>query len=306
MESGSKRRRSVTAVIFIFCAISCFKSVSPGQVGTNYDEIFNSDHIPPLCIYDRYIMQSYFTTRTCLNDSEFRNYLLRQECSDKDPNTVAPAVSLLQGRNITGEGSHRNLFTSIKLLRLLHHSQSHLNELVIVERLPLGVFADPFELQSLQQRRAFRDVSVFGDTNLELPSFRSNRSVVEIHVEISSRDYENGEISLKIPLHARYQPLEESGYSRVEFGEPDLFLCSSHVPNQEQEQRTCMVLSIGGSSKTGEENRSLVWEIPAGIRDHTEYVSAFTFAAAVLSAFSILAASVFSSKVESCKNSKQS
>lgn len=51
----------------------------------------------------------------------------------------------------------------------------------------------------------FSDVSVFGDTNLELPSFRSNRSVVEIHVEISSRDYENGEISIKLPLHARYQ-----------------------------------------------------------------------------------------------------
>lgn len=46
---------------------------------------------------------------------------------------------------------------------------------------------------------------MFGDTNLELPSFRSNRSVVEIHVKISSRDYANGEITLKLPLHARYQ-----------------------------------------------------------------------------------------------------
>ncbi|CAA7014646.1 unnamed protein product [Microthlaspi erraticum] len=298
---GSKRRRSVTAVILIFCAISCLKSVSSGQVGTN------SDHIPPLlCIHDQYIMQSYSTRHTCLNDSEFRNYLLSQQCSHKDPNIVPPVSSLLQGtRNITGQGSHRNLLTSINLLRLPHSQQSHLNELVIVERLPLGVFADPFELQSLQQRRAFKDVSVFGDTNLELPSFRSNRSVVEIHVEISSRDYENGEISLNLPLHARYQSLEESGYSRVVFGEPDLFLCSSYVPNQEQEQRTCLVLSIGGF-KTEEESRSLVWEIPAGIRDHTEYVSAFTFAAAVLSAISILLASVFSSKVESCKNSKQS
>ncbi|KAF3485137.1 hypothetical protein F2Q69_00055471 [Brassica cretica] len=197
---------------------------------------------------------------------------------------------MLQHRDVTGEGSHRHLLTTIKLRSF--HSQSHLHELVIVERLPLGVFADPFELQSLQQRRAFRDVSVFGDTDLEQPSFRSNRSVVEIHVEING----NGEISVKLPLHARYQPIGESGYSRVEFGEPDLFLCSRHVPNQEHEQRRCLVLSVG-RSKT--QTRSVVWKIPAGIRSHTEYVSVVTFVAAVLSAFSILVASVLSSKVES-------
>ncbi|CAH2046154.1 unnamed protein product [Thlaspi arvense] len=308
---GSNRRRSVIAVIFICCAISSLNpTTSTSQVGTNYgdsDEIFkDSDHNPSFCISDQYIMRSYFTARTSLNDSEFRDFLLLQECSDenpsKDPNVV-PAVSLLQQREITGEGSHRHLLTSIKLL--LRHSQSQLHELVIVERLPLGVFADPFELQNLQQRKAFSDVSVFGDTNLELPSFRSNRSVVEIHVGISSRDHEdeNGEISVKLPLHARYQSLEESGYSRVEFGEPDLFLCSSHVPNQGHEERRCSVLSIGGS-KT--ETRSVVWEIPAGIKNHTEYVSVLTFVAAVLSAFSILVASVLSLKVESSKNPKQS
>ncbi|AED95436.1 unnamed protein product [Arabidopsis thaliana] len=298
---GSQRRRSVIALIFICCAIS---STSSDQVGTNYrdsHEFFDSDTI---CISDQYIMESYFTTYTSLDDSEFRNFLLLQQCSDKVPtqdSNIVPATSFIQHRNITGEGSHRNLITSIKLL--LHHSESQFRELVIVERLPLGVFADPFELQSLQQRRAFSDVSVFGDTNLELPSFRSNRSVVEIHVEISSRNYENGEISFKLPLHARYQPLDDSGYSRVEFGEPDLFLCSSHVQNQRRERRRCLVLSIG-RSKT--ETRSVFWDIPAGIRGHTEYVSALTFAAAVFSAFSILVASVLSSKGESCKNLKQS
>ncbi|EFH41415.1 predicted protein, partial [Arabidopsis lyrata subsp. lyrata] len=276
------------------------------MVGTNYrdsDAFFNSDSI---CISDQYIMESYFTRHTSLGDSEFRNFLLLQQCSNKvhtQDSNIVPSTSLIQHRNITGEGSHRNLLTSIKFQLLHLHSESEFRELVIVERLPLGVFADPFELQSLQQRKVFSDVSVFGDTNLELPSFRSNRSVVEIHVEISSRDYENGGISLKLPLHARYQPLDDSGYSRVEFGGPDLFLCSSHVQNQRHEQRRCLVLLIG---RLKTETRSVFWDIPAGIRGHTEYVSALTFAAAVLSAFSILVASVLSSKVESCKNSKQS
>ncbi|KAJ0240624.1 Phosphatidylinositol-glycan biosynthesis class X-like protein [Hirschfeldia incana] len=288
MES-SKRGRSVISAIFIFFALSCFNPISTTQV-----ELSDSD---TFCVSDHYIMQSYFTTNSSLDESEFRSFLRLQQCSENISNEDVPVVAMLQQRDITGEGSHRHLLTSIKLRSF--NSQSQLHEVVIVERLPLGVFADPFELQSLQQRRAFRDVSVFGDTDLEQPSFRSNRSVVEIHVDVS----ETGEISVKLPLHARYQPIGESGYSRVEFGEPDLFLCSRLVPNEEHEQRRCLVLSIG-RSKT--ETSSVVWEIPAGIRSHTEYVSVITFVAAVLSALSILVASVLSSKVESCKNTKQS
>lgn len=55
----------------------------------------------------------------------------------------------------------------------------------------------------------FADAAVFGDTNLELPSFRSNQSVVEIHVSIASivlSKYEDQwEANLEVPLHARYQ-----------------------------------------------------------------------------------------------------
>lgn len=53
----------------------------------------------------------------------------------------------------------------------------------------------------------FSDAAVFGDSNLELPSFRSNRSVVEIHTEISSGEDINSnqmEIKIELPLHARY------------------------------------------------------------------------------------------------------
>ena len=55
----------------------------------------------------------------------------------------------------------------------------------------------------------FTDAAVFGDTNLELPSFRSNQTVVEIHMSIDSivplRDEDESEVILKVPLHARYQ-----------------------------------------------------------------------------------------------------
>lgn len=52
----------------------------------------------------------------------------------------------------------------------------------------------------------FRDVAVFGDTNLELPSFLSNRSAVEIHLDVDSNIfYQSADINLELPLHARYQ-----------------------------------------------------------------------------------------------------
>lgn len=112
------------------------------QVGTS---MLDSD---TFCISDQYIMKSYFTTQSSLNESEFRSFLRLQRCSENIPyEKDVPAVATLQHREVAGEGSHRHLLTTIGL------RQSHLHELVIVERLPLGVFADPFELQSLQQRR---------------------------------------------------------------------------------------------------------------------------------------------------------
>lgn len=54
----------------------------------------------------------------------------------------------------------------------------------------------------------FSDVAVFGDTDLELPTVRSNLTVVEIHMDVGpgglSSDEDGLEINLHIPLHVRY------------------------------------------------------------------------------------------------------
>lgn len=61
-------------------------------------------------------------------------------------------------------------------------------------------------------------MAVFGDKNLELPSFRSNRTVVEIHMSIASKMLSSHEddlvVNLEIPLHARY-PV--SGFNGLSF-----------------------------------------------------------------------------------------
>lgn len=64
----------------------------------------------------------------------------------------------------------------------------------------------------------FTDAAVFGDTNLELPSVVSNRSVVEVHIDVDLNivsGHSNGlEINVEVPLHARYPVCEKnSGFS---------------------------------------------------------------------------------------------
>ncbi|KAF0890060.1 hypothetical protein E2562_036435, partial [Oryza meyeriana var. granulata] len=97
-------------------------------------------------------------------------------------------------------------------------------QLVGEENLPNGVFADPFELQHFVERKVFLDVAVFGDTNLELPSALSNQSSVEIHVDLAPSASMNCNLVIDLPLHARYPPLDASGYATVEFGSPDQLL----------------------------------------------------------------------------------
>lgn len=108
---------------------------------------------------DNYIAKSYFNRYDSLIDLEF-DYFVANEIPLglfevlKDKYHVVPALSGLH-RNVNGEGSHRHLSSSIifKLpLELKTELIAHSCEFIIIERLPSGVFADPFELQHLVQR----------------------------------------------------------------------------------------------------------------------------------------------------------
>lgn len=67
---------------------------------------------------------------------------------------LIPRLSILQ-HYLTGEGSHRHLSSSIKLSGQLESKAElprHTCKAIIIEKLPSGIFADPFELQHLLQR----------------------------------------------------------------------------------------------------------------------------------------------------------
>ncbi|KAK4364663.1 hypothetical protein RND71_016021 [Anisodus tanguticus] len=124
---------------------------------------------------DKYVANSYFSKHDNLVDSKFKDFIahdiLSSACVSLQGNVkFAPKLTVLH-QKLIGEGSHRRLSSSLRLKRSSESISSPPKscEVIIVERLPSGIFTDPFELQHLVQRGVFRDAAVFGDTNLELP-----------------------------------------------------------------------------------------------------------------------------------------
>ncbi|KAJ0054265.1 hypothetical protein Pint_03476 [Pistacia integerrima] len=286
--------RNVAIAMMVFAAVS----IEVGRSETNSG-------------FKKYLMTSYFEKYENLVDSNFQDFLghvLHSGLCEVLPDNLRPVSkhSVLQ-RHLIGEGSHRHLSSSIRFdIDPKSVAQLPINycEVLVVERLPAGVFADPFELQHLQQRGVFTDIAVFGDTNLELPSFRSNQSAVEIHMNVDPNIFQEKalEIKLQLPLHARYQPLDESGYSRIKFSDPDLFMhCCIKGKLQNQ---SCLFISATDHAESKTE--AAVWRIPSGIKAHSEIVSVVTFISAILSTLAIVWASIFCSDIKPGKSSKQS
>nr|CAD1827971.1 unnamed protein product [Ananas comosus var. bracteatus] len=213
------------------------------------------------------------------------------KCEGPNVDITVLGVSELQ-RKLVGEGSHRNLVSTLRFIDCSDAMPNFLNsydcEAVIIERLPRGVFADPFELQHLVNRRVFADVAVFGDTNLELPSALSNKSIVQIHMDLQHHNLlSNCEIVIELPLHARYPPLDVSGYATVDIGGPDLLL---RFRPKEVSSNSCFwsvtPVDVGPA-------KMVKWQIPCGRKAHSGIVSTITFVSALVGAMSIVFSAVF-------------
>ncbi|KAJ3696020.1 hypothetical protein LUZ60_001397 [Juncus effusus] len=203
-----------------------------------------------------------------------------------------PTISNLDGnfelqRNLEGEGSHRRLISKLKFGNQLPSFDGFNCELVIIESLH-EVFADPFELQRLVKRKVYLDAAVFGDTNLELPSALSNQSIVEIHMDMVHAFNAHHELTIELPLHARYPPLDSSGYKTVEIPPPQLYTrCRQN--KKEKESSSCHwrspVLNVGPTE-------TVMWRAPCGDEAHGGFVKSFTFVTALVCALCIVFASV--------------
>ena len=97
------------------------------------------------------------------------------------------------------------------------------------------------------------------------------------------------------------QPLDKSGYSRVKFGPPNLFMsCSIEGTSHNQ---SCLFTSTSISSEL--ESGEIVWRIPSGIKTHARIVSVVTFILPLLPTLLIVLTCIFYSDAKPCKNQKQ-
>jgi phosphatidylinositol glycan class X len=225
-------------------------------------------------------------------DPNYPNVLSNRFVSTKSCESLLNIVKVIKifnlHRSLEGEGSHRRLISKIIGIES-DSSSTYLDgfncELVIIESLN-GVFADPFELQRLVNRRVYLNAAVFGDTNLELPTALSNSSFVEIHMDLASSSKENHELVIELPLHVRYPPLDGSGYSNVEISQPDLYISCRKKDIDNDCRWGVTVLEVGPTE-------TVKWLIPCGDEAHTTVVSSLTFLSALICALSIVFTSIF-------------
>ncbi|XP_048230571.1 phosphatidylinositol-glycan biosynthesis class X protein isoform X2 [Ricinus communis] len=293
-------------------SFSC-KKLAMSVARCNSDSISNNLNIGSSS-FKKYIVEHYFEKYENFVESHFQDFMadkvLHHSCKLLPDNPNDLYRLSVTNRLLIGEGSHRHLYSSIKF----HFQSESISQLpnftnckfIILERLPSGVFADPFELQHLLQRGAFADLAVFGDTNLELPSVASNRSIVEIHMNFSTRIFfgqtNELEISIDLPLHARYPPSGESGYFEIEFGAPDLLMNCKMEGNLSNQSCLFTPNIVCIESNTG----TILWRVPSGTRTHAGIVSVVTFFTAVVSTLVIVVASFLSSDINSVKTFKLS
>ncbi|KAJ6819656.1 phosphatidylinositol-glycan biosynthesis class X protein [Iris pallida] len=311
MRSAARGIRIPKLVIFVFYSLlvssgSCSGNhvdSSSDKVGSCTLDVVVGNNQSSLtgclpCSHD-YLTNSYFKTHNSILDSDFHAFVAQRICSDDsckgmDGSIIVVGLSDLF-RQLSGEGSHRQLISTLKFnvqSDVLSWLDDHFCELVIIERLPIGVFADPFELQHLVQRKAYIGASVFGDTNLELPSAFSNRSIVEMHIHIGHGSSSNFcETVVQLPLHARYPPLNAGGgYAKITIDKPDLFLrCRPKDLHQEACLWTISSLDAGSTNK-------VVWPIPCGNGELAGILSNVTFISALVCSLLIVSSAYVFSK----------
>lgn len=200
-------------------------------------------------------------------------------------------------RKLVGNGSHRELSTSV----IIRQEKSGTCNMVTVEKLPIGVFADMFELDGLVAHKVFIDAQVYGDRNLELPALHSSQSIVVLHTIINITDTHSDQAhsmmqaKVSLPLHARYPRLSLESHVLVNFSLPYVLFHCLLSDNTSPANIAWTLLSWS-------DNMSLQWAVPAGNPMHTRFVAVTTACTALIGVAVLLVVSSCSLSVEKNKS----
>ncbi|KAG0473040.1 hypothetical protein HPP92_014897 [Vanilla planifolia] len=279
-------------VLSIWC-ISAFSNTdgSAPQVSPTNKEISNPSVMGCLLSLHYDHGDSYFYNHSGLSDPKFNDVLNVDILSGDSCDGIIYDIEMFGLSSLTryliGEGSHRQLFTSMLFdnqpeIASKFHEHSCVG--ILIERLPAGVFADHFQLQHLVNHNVFLGAYVHGDRNLELPSALSNGSIVEVHTNIRS---DADKLVVRLPLHARYPPVDSSGYANITIGRPDVFM-RCRQKGSKGGYFSWFFIDMGSFSKS-----IVTWRIPSGYEAHAWVVTTVTFLSALVCSVLIILSSLY-------------
>lgn len=203
-------------------------------------------------------------------------------------------------RKLLGNGAHREL-RSLVTVKLENIETCNM---VIVERLSSGVFADKFELEGLVARGVYAEAVLYGDHNLELPALHSSQSMVVIHKSFSSESKDLLQAEVRLPLHARYPPLSLESHVAVGFRFPILLLqCFRKGGNASNENMNDGSIDMAWALLTKKESSlidsiELQWRVPAGNPLHSKIVASITACTSFIGVVTLWVVSKYSYQVQ--------
>nr|XP_019579184.1 PREDICTED: phosphatidylinositol-glycan biosynthesis class X protein [Rhinolophus sinicus] len=209
----------------------------------------------------------------------------------------ATCSEIILKQEVLKDGFHRDLVIKVKLGESIEDLQTC--RLLIKHYIPSGLFVDPYELASLQERNITEAVMVSENYNIEAPSYLSKESEVLIYAREDSQCIDCFQAVL--PVHYRYhRPHSNDGETFIVLNNPDLLMyCDQEFPilkcwAQSEVAAPCALknkdICKWNNMKYKSVYRNVTLQVPVGLTIHTPLVCSVTLLITILCATLILAA----------------
>ncbi|XP_037382494.1 phosphatidylinositol-glycan biosynthesis class X protein-like [Talpa occidentalis] len=200
-------------------------------------------------------------------------------------------------QDVLKDGFHRDLVIKVKFGESIEDLQTC--RLLIKQLIPTGLFVDPYELASLQERNITEAVMVSEDFNIEAPNYLSKESEVLIYARQDSQCIDCFQAFL--PLHYRYhRPHSKDGETFIVVKKPDLLMyCDQEFPilkcwSQSEVAAPCALKSKDicqwNNMKYKSVYKNVTLHVPVGLTIHTSLVCSVTLLVTILCSTLILVA----------------
>ncbi|XP_074227075.1 phosphatidylinositol-glycan biosynthesis class X protein [Camelus bactrianus] len=209
----------------------------------------------------------------------------------------ATCSEIILRQEVLKDGFHRELLIKVKFGESIEDLQTC--RLLLRQYIPTGLFVDPYELASLQERNITEAMMVSENFNIEAPNYLSKESEVLIYVRQDSQCIDCFQAFL--PVHYRYhRPHSKDGETFIVVNNPELLMyCDQEFPilkcwAQSEVTAACALNSKDicqwNNMKYKSVYKNVTLQAPVGLTIHTSLVCSVTLLITILCSTLILVA----------------